>query len=378
VNKYALGWSSYCRGGRRHASPLSGEAWPHPPQLENFSIDSIVRITARHKRFYNALKVNGDAINCHVSGKSLQDLSLQSQFPAVGDWCVVGETFLDESNQPAAVIEHLLPRRSKISRLVAGAETDEQILASNIDLVLILTSVNSDFSINRLRRYVLLAQHGQAQPVIVLSKIDLAAGREWEILEDVQSHFPEVECIIASAVSMIGITPISDMIASGKTAVFVGSSGVGKSTLVNKLLANDIQKIASVRDQDGKGRHTTSGSNLFFTSNGGIIIDTAGLREVQLVGNADDLRDLMPDIHQLAGACKFSDCTHTNEPDCAVLDAINAGSLHSSDLAAYKRMDRELAFARRRLDQKLESAERKRWKKIAVQNRQRKNDRQRN
>jgi ribosome biogenesis GTPase len=360
VDIYALGWSS---------------AWDYV--LERVPVDSLVRIIARHKGSYRGMRVSGAEINCYSSGRSLHRVTLQSEFPAVGDWCVIGENFVDETNSMAAVIKEILPRRSKLSRMVAGDETDEQILAANVDLVLIVTSVNTDFSINRLRRYALLAQHGQAQSVIVLSKTDLSGGKEWEVLEEIQNTFPEFQCVMTSCVDQTGVERIRGLVAEGRTAVFVGSSGVGKSTLVNMILSNKVQKTGGVREQDEKGRHTTSGSNLFFTSSGGIIIDTPGLREVQLLADEDDLESLIPDVHALSLQCKFADCTHAGEPGCAICEALAAGDISDSEVAAYLKMQRELNFGRRRLDQKLASEERKKWKKIAVQNRQRKNLRER-
>jgi len=356
VDQYTLGWSS---------------EWDH--YLNTCSLEAIVRITARHKNQYRALTANGQQLNCHLSGKLLHQSMLDSDLPAVGDWCVVGELHADASNERAATIHQVLPRRSKLSRKMAGATSDEQVLAANIDYVFVVTSVNHDFNINRLQRYVLLATYGRTKPLIVLSKIDVLNSPVTPYVDQLSCAFPGVPCIVTSSVSLSGLDDIRQLLAAGKTAVFVGSSGVGKSTLVNALLGGGVQKTAALRENIEKGRHTTSSSGLFFTPAGGMIIDTPGLREVQVLADDQGLAAAYPTVGELALDCKFRDCSHAAEPGCAVLSAAADGELPASDFAAYTKLVRETAYNNRKVDQRLYNEERRRWKRITIDYRRRKN-----
>jgi len=359
VDKYDLGWNTALD---THAEKISAE--------------SLVRITEKHKTSYRAKSTSGEDLNCFLPGKLVYGKTSDADLPTVGDWCVVGDRFIDESNNTAAGICKVLPRHSKLSRMSAGTDSGEQVLAANIDFVFIVTSINSDFSVNRLQRYIVLAKSGNAQPVIVVSKVDLAdIDLLSTALDDLYSRMCEVPCVAVSAVSGRGIDQLKSILTRGQTGVFVGSSGVGKSTLVNELLGRNLQKTTDVRGSDDKGRHTTSGSGLFLLENGGMIIDTAGLREVAIVGETDALQELLPSVAELSVGCKFVNCTHKHEPDCAVLSALQEGQLDEREFESYTRMERELAFARRKLDSRLEYAERKKWKRIAIDSRRRKNTR---
>jgi ribosome biogenesis GTPase / thiamine phosphate phosphatase len=356
VDKYALGWSS---------------EWDLNPHACAIGPEFLVRITAQHKSIYHALRSTGERVNCKLSGKLSTALAADSSaLPVVGDWAVVGPTFRDESNEPAAKINAILPRLTKISRLAAGRETAEQVLAANIDIVFIVTSTNTDFSINRLRRYVLLAEYGGVRPVIVLSKCDLVDEQERANIEQMlQAEFPQTQFIFSSTLTMDGIDSIKELLSPGKTAVFVGSSGVGKSTLVNRLLENEVQKTADVRSHDQRGRHTTSASCLFFIPDGGMIVDTAGIREVGVIGSDDDLAGIMPAVATLVAACRFANCTHSSEPGCAVNAALELGELDQSELDSYTKLEREMDYSRKKLDQRQASEQRKVSKKFTEQNR---------
>ncbi len=356
MDQYTLGWS---------------DQWDHC--LNTRSLESIVRITARHKNQYRALTSTGQHLNCHVSGKLLYGSLLGSALPAVGDWCVVSELHVDASNERAATIYEVLQRRSRLSRRIAGETRDEQVLAANIDYVFVVTTCNQDFNINRLQRYVLLAKYGRAKPVIVLSKIDVLDTPATLLVDELKCAFPGVPCIETSAVTVAGLDDIRQLLAVGKTAVFVGSSGVGKSTLVNALLGTIVQKTAALRERIEKGKHTTSSSGLFFVPEGGMIIDTPGLREVQVLADAEGIAKAYPTVGELASACRFSDCTHASEPGCAVLAAAAEGELSASDFTVFTRLVREAAYNNRKIDQRLYNEERRRWKRITIDNRRRKN-----
>lgn len=340
--------------------------------LDNGNDERVVRIVARHKGLYSAIFCDGRAVNTHLRGKMLYDSFSNAELPAVGDWCVVGDPFLDESNEHAAHVEQLLPRRSRIARMITGVEADEQVLAGNIDYVFIVTSANRNFNINRLRRYIILAQHGNVHPIVVLSKTDLVDYEVNSFVKQIQFNFPGVDVISTSILSYAGVDEIKQRLSQGRTAVFVGSSGVGKSTLVNALLSSGVQKTGAIRENDCKGRHTTSAAGLFFTDGGGMIIDTPGLREVHVLGDTEDLDKMMPSVKELSSACRFSDCSHTNEPECQVQKALADCRLDQGELDAYFKLERELAYSKRKLDKLASLQERNRWKKINLEQRQRK------
>lgn len=358
MNHYALGWS---------------EVWD--PHLEQYEIENMARIIARHKHVSPALTAGGDKLNLYMPGKLLSGYAVPVLSPVVGDWCVCGERFLDESNQPSAIIESILPRRTAITRAGAGLTSDHQVLAANVDVMFIMTSINRDLNINRLRRYLLLAQQGGVRPVIVLSKIDLLDETSMEGLNDLDETLPDVHRIYASTVTGTGLAEIRSLLRPGSTSVFIGSSGVGKSTLVNALMEAVIQKTGDIRESDQRGRHTTSGSELFFVADGGMLIDTAGLKGVGVVGDDESLVELMPTVVELAQACRFADCTHQTEPGCAVQAALDSGFLPQSEWNSYSQLSRELAYSRRKTDQRLVVEERKRWKQVAINQRRMKKQR---
>lgn len=348
MNSYALGWS---------------EVWDR--HLEQHNIEKTnnpARIVARHKSVFPAITAAGERLNLYVSGKDRHGFSSTVLAPVVGDWCSIGERFIDESNEKAAFIETLFPRKTSIVRSAAGLTSDEQILVANIDILFIVTSVNRDLNINRLRRYLLLAAQGGPKPIICLSKMDLLDSDCLFALNAIEQTFPDVQCIYTSTVSGAGIEELHSILKEGTTAVFLGSSGVGKSTLINAIMNRPVQETGAIRAVDQRGRHTTSGSELFLAPNGGLIIDTAGLRQVGVVGDEEALDRLMPTVSELGENCRFADCSHSSEPGCAVLSALSTGLLEESDWNAYTQLSRELAYARRKGNQRLEAEERKKWK----------------
>lgn len=230
-----------------------------------------------------------------------------------------------------------MSRKSYFSRKIAGSRFDIQIVAANIDYIFICTALNNDFNINRLERYIAVAWDSMAIPVIVLTKSDLCEDID-ERLKEVQEVAIGIEILVTSSLNENGYEKVKEYIKSGTTIAFIGSSGVGKSTLINKILNKDILKTNSV-DENDKGRHTTTHRELFVLEEGGVIIDTPGMRELGLM--SADVDKSFSNIEELERQCKFSDCTHKNEPKCAVREAIEKGELDLDRLERYKKLKRE-------------------------------------
>ncbi len=277
---------------------------------------------------------------------------------AVGDWVTL--------RPPDGAISAVLPRRTAISRRTPEAATREQILAANVDLVLIATAVDADFNVRRLERMLTVAYQSGADPVVVLTKADLgdAAARRAEV----EAIAPEVPVIAVSAHRGTGLEELRAHLAPGCTAVFLGQSGVGKSTLVN-LLTGQQQRTRTVHEGTGQGRHATSHRELMRLPGGGCVIDTPGLREVQLwEGQPEEgqgaLDDAFADIDDLARECRFSDCAHGGEPGCAVARALEVGELDPKRWASYLKLQRELHVITARVDARGRGQERRRWRSI--------------
>jgi ribosome biogenesis GTPase len=348
------------------AVALKDLGWPEEwfAELQQYTPERLVRITARHKGFLTAISPAGHELRCYLPGK-MQFQSTAGELPVVGDWCVVEAEFIDESGSPAAAITLVLPRRSKISRLASGRETEEQVLAANIDYCFIVTSVNREFNIKRLHRYLLITRQGGAEPVVVLSKIDIAD--DLPVIEQaLQESFPGLSVIKTSVPTNSGLEEIRSYLHTGRTAAFLGSSGVGKSTLVNALLQQNLQRTREIRENDDHGRHTTSGASLLFIPGGGMIIDTPGLREIHVYGDSDDLEQTFENVHKFAQNCKFRDCTHNAEPGCAVRAALESGALPGDEYENHLKLQKELGHSRRQVDQRAATKEKKRWKQIST------------
>jgi ribosome biogenesis GTPase len=270
---------------------------------------------------------------------------------AVGDWVAVRKT------EQATEIRAVLPRQSAITREAPGAETAQQVIAANVDLVFIATSADTDFNL----RLLTVAYQSGAAPVIVLTKVDLGSPDPFEA--ELATIATGVPVVAVSGRTGAGIEAVRAHLSRGKTAVLVGSSGVGKSTLINRLVGEEVLRTADVH-KSGQGRHTTSHRQLLKLPGGGLIIDTPGLREIQLWAGAEALAEVFLDIEELALGCKFTDCRHETEPDCAVIAALEAGTLDSSRFASYRKLQRELRAIEVKADVRLQIEERRKWKVI--------------
>jgi len=262
-----------------------------------------------------------------------------------------------------ATIQAILPRRTRFSRKVAGGNTQEQVVAANIDTVFLAQGLDGDFNLRRLERYLLLAWDSGARPVIILNKADLC--------EDVEARVREVEGVAAgtpvhvmSAKLGEGLDEVQPYLAPGETVALLGSSGVGKSTLINRLLGVERLRTAEVRASDSRGRHTTTWRELILLPNGALVIDTPGLRELQLWDGGASARSVFPDIEALAADCHFRDCEHEQEPRCAVRLAAQEGHLAPERLESYRKLRREANYLASRQDQAAQLETKRKWRAI--------------
>jgi ribosome biogenesis GTPase len=299
-------------------------------------------------------------LTAEKSGKLFYQSESSEELPAVGDWVV----FKQIPNEKKALIHAVLQRRSKFSRKKAGVTTEEQILAANIDTVFIMSSLNQDLNLRRIERYAALAWDNNIKPVIILSKADLC-DNIYENLVEVQNNFEGTDALIVSAVNGAGMDDIYRYFEGNRTIAVLGSSGVGKSTLINTLLYRKKMKVNEIGKYKDKGRHTTTHRELALVPGGGLIIDTPGMREIQLWEGSEGLSELFDDIEKLTLDCRFSDCNHESEPGCAVKAAIKSGEITAERFKSYKKLLNEVKYFERKQNFKAQLAEKKKWKKIS-------------
>lgn len=309
LTREQLGWRPYFQ------QQIALEQWGFP----------VARVVSQHR---SHLELLGDA--------GSQVLELNPAMPAitVGDWLLLS---------PEGRFESLLERQSLFRRKAAGSKVDQQLIAANVDTLFVVTSLNDDFNLNRIERYLSLAYEAGSEPVVILSKADLSddPGRMRSAVQalDPLLAVEAINCLDAGAADLL-----SPWCQTGRTVALMGSSGVGKSTLVNTLLGEDVQRTGAIREEDSKGRHVTTGRSLHRMPHGGLLLDTPGMRELQLAHCEEGVTTTFSDITSLAEACRFSDCRHESEPGCAVQQAIASGDLEGRRLASYRKLMREQAF----------------------------------
>ncbi|MFN0084540.1 MAG: ribosome small subunit-dependent GTPase A [Blastocatellia bacterium] len=317
------------------------------------------RVVLEFNQFHRVFTESGEVL-AEVAGRLRHEAACRADLPAVGDWVALRRV----ENEEKAVISAILLRRSKFARKTKGAKTEEQIVGANIDAVFLVTSLNQDFNIRRLERSLAIAWESSARPVIILTKTDLCENVE-EKFEAVQAIAAGVPIHAVCAIQGEGMSELRPYFVPGQTVALIGSSGVGKSTLINALLGFDRQFVKQVREHDDRGLHTTRHRELISLPSGGLVLDTPGMRELQLWDSDEGIETTFDDIEELAPLCHFTDCRHENEPRCAVRAAVADGRLLVDRLENYLKMHRELADLARRQDALAQKNERSRWKKLS-------------
>ena len=313
-------------------------------QLEKFRVENqltgleVGRVIQEHRERYIVKTENGE-IDAEITGNLRFTASTREDFPAVGDWVALTVYEAD-----FAIIHRIFPRKSILKRQAAGQKSDVQIIAANVDTAFLIQSVDRDFNINRLERYLTICYTSIIQPVIILTKTDLAEkDRVSEILDNISKRIKDVPVLTISNETLFGYNELKQLIEKGKTYCMLGSSGVGKSTLLNNLSGRPIMKTDTISQSSNKGRHVTTHRELIVLENGGILIDNPGMREVGIADSNSGLETTFDEIISLADKCRFKDCTHTGETGCAVADAMRDGRIDKESYENYLKMEREKA-----------------------------------
>ena len=321
---------------------------------------SAMRISRENRGKYIACGEHGK-FTCEISGKFRFEADTKDKFPAVGDW-VAASIRQDEGT---ATIHAILPRKSGFSRKIAGQTTESQVLAANIDIVFIVCGLDLNFNLRRIERYLSMALESGAVPVILLNKTDICPEAEIR-KNEVEAIAPGTDIYNISATQKTGLEFFHKYINKGKTASFLGSSGVGKSTIINSLLGTDRLKVNEVSELGSRGRHTTSFRELIMLPDGGMVIDTPGMRELQVWGEEKGMKQVFDDIEELALKCKFRNCSHQSEPGCAVQKAIHNETLEPNRLKSFLKLKREYEYLASRQIMKHSAIEKAHWKKISI------------
>jgi ribosome biogenesis GTPase len=314
------------------------------------------RLIRDNKITYGALTEGGYEYEVVMSGKVYHDASCDAELPAVGDWVAleIGTSDLDH------VIRARLSRQSCFSRKAPGKSSEEQVIAANVSLVCVVTDAGTDLNLRRMERFFALIGRSGAKPVVLVNKSDLfPADHNHEAAESIRAICPEAAVMVTSAINGENVSAIRQFLSPGVSITFVGSSGVGKSSLINALLGEDWQEEGEVNEVTGKGRHTTTARELIVLEEGGILIDNPGIREVQMWTDEHTLREKFLDIEALAEQCRFHDCSHGSDAGCVVREAVENGSLAAERYEGFMKLDEEIAKLKKRLKKRNMTLERR-------------------
>lgn len=333
-------------------------------QMTHFLSQNLVpaRVICEERNLYRVQLDIEKVAWASISGKMQFNARTRADYPAVGDWVLLES----EGNSDRAIIHSICPRKTVIQRKQVGSNTDIQILSSNVDYVFVTTSANDDLNYRRVERYLAVAWESGSTPIILLTKADVCAEKISEITTNVRMEFPGVEVFSLSQDEFEKAEFFPDYLKTGKTSVVIGSSGVGKSTLVNFLIGDEQIKTQDVRKADGKGRHTTTSRSLYVSRYGGLIIDTPGMRELQLSDHADGVKTQFADIETLIEGCRFTDCQHRTEPGCKIIEALEDNSLSETRWISYQKLIAEVRHSLRKQNRALASEDRKLWRKRSL------------
>jgi len=311
-------------------------------ELENFVLKNslssftIGRVMQEHRERY-VVSTGQNEYEAEITGNLRFSAVSRADFPAVGDW--VAFNVFDSSQ---AIIHKILPRKSVLERQAVGKQNDKQIISANIDVAFIMQSLGNNFNINRLERYLTICHSATIEPVLIISKIDLSVHDDLEkAIADLEKREKKIKCFFLSNNTKQGLDGIVDFMEKGKTYCVLGSSGVGKSTLINNLLKRDVLETKEISLSTNKGKHTTSHRELFIIESGAIVIDTPGMREIGITENIEGIESTFEEIVQLSHKCKFSDCRHIDEKGCAILEALDNGIIDRASFENYLKIQRE-------------------------------------
>lgn len=315
------------------------------------------RVISESKNVFTLISSYGE-IPAEASGRLIYSAMGREDLPAVGDWI----EFSPVDDFTRGIVHRILPRKTSLKRKAVGKATDSQVIAANIDMVFIVQGLDGNFNPRRLERYIIAVKASGANPVVLLSKSDICTPEEIEtFISRAKEVVKDADIFVYSSHDAVSMESIGDLIEKGVSACFVGSSGVGKSTLINKLSGSNLE-TAEVREWDSRGRHTTSQKNLIFLKNGGMVIDTPGMREIGLLDTSEGIGSTFPEISSLADGCRFKDCTHTSEPDCAVINAIESGEIEQKRYESYLALMRETEYMRAKMNEGTRAAQKRRQK----------------
>ena len=325
------------------------------------------RLVRETKINFSAILADGEEIDCVLSGKVWHEAANNAELPAVGDWVALDMGAEGEE----IVIRARLARRSRFSRKMTGKSSEEQVLAANVDYVVVVTDAGADFNERRMERYFTLIERSGAKPVVLVNKADLVpAEQSAEAAEILRTLNPRAGIHVTSAVDDEGVEVLRGYLQAGVTLTMVGSSGVGKSTLINQLLGEEWQWTSEVNKVTGKGRHTTTSRELVVLPGGGILIDNPGVREVQMWTDEETLRESFTDVEDLGRQCRFADCKHQEDAGCAIRAAVEGGALDPARYESYLRLEEEIEESHRRRKKRQMTTERwaKRNRKVKARN----------